>query len=222
MIAEPFKHTVIDGCFPVQLLREAAAAWPRDHGWVHYTSDLEKKRTLHEWELIPPPLQLLLGRMALLPVEEMLSLSGPLVPDLSLWGAGLHEMGVGDHLDLHLDGDVHPRLGLARRANAILFLQEKWKESWGGSLQLWDAERSRPVVEIVPWPGRLVVFEASDISYHAVTEVDWLADVARKSMALYFWGKPMTVSKRPRALFLPSKDEPPNLVKEKLREARSR
>lgn len=172
---------------------------------------------MHAWDAIPQPCRLLFGRMATL---QWSVLQG-LIPDLSLWGGGLHCMGRGDKLDLHLDADRHPRLALERRANAILFVGV-WIEAWGGQLELWNKDLTGSEKQIAPVQGRLVIFETSDVSYHAVSQPLACPDgTLRRSLALYWFGAPRGPSRRPRATFMAPASEPADPVKDQLRKLRS-
>lgn len=178
---------------------------------------------MHYWSAIPEPCQRLLGQMSVLPIHQHLIDSSLLraVPDLMLWGAGLHCMGPGDHLDIHLDADRHPRLGLERRANAILFLDD-WPDEWGGHLEFWREDLTGPAVRIKPITGRMVLFETSDQSYHGIPQpIHCPEGVLRKTLALYWWSAPRGLSKRPRAQFVRTAREPWDAAKEQLRRERA-
>lgn len=197
MEAGSVPHCVIDGAFDAELVRAADQSWPgADAPWVRYQTDLERKSALHQWEHIPQSCAELLGQMALLPVERWLGVPG--VPDLSLYGAGLHEMGRGGRLAMHLDADRHARLGLSRRINAILFVGD-WRPDWGGALVLATNE---PPLEILPAFNRLVLFATDDKSLHGVPQpLACPPGVSRRSVALYFWGPAGEATQRPRAEF---------------------
>lgn len=201
----PFFHMVQDDYFPREDVSAALSAWPHmAPGWVTYDTPQQRKRTLHDWGVFPAAIRSLLGRMLLLPVADWLGLSGSVVPDATLWGAGLCVMRQGDELALHLDHHTHPRLGLERRANAILFLTSQVYEEEGGELELWPADLSSPV-RIRPLAGRLVVWRAGDTSYHSVRRLSgWPAGALRATLSVYFYGPPTGEPRRPQALFLPS------------------
>lgn len=217
-----------DGYFPADLVREAGRAWPGPDwpGWYGYTTDDEiGKRTCADQRAIPAPALRLLGLMATLPVDLLLAIppaADALAPDLSLHGGGMHDMAPGSRLGVHLDADRHPRLGLERRANAVLFLSD-WHESWGGELQFWKPDLSGPEASVVPAAGRLVLFETSDDSYHGVARVACPQKVRRKSLSLFWWGPPSdgAEAKRPRALFVRAAGEAEDAARDAARRARA-
>lgn len=194
---------VIDDYFLPDQVQEASRAWPdRDWPyWFRYDTELERKQTCADWRNIPTPCQRLLGQMALYHPGDVDDGS---IPDLSLYGSGLHSMGRGGHLDVHLDADVHPWLALERRWNAILFLNETWESKWGGQLEFWSPDLLKCLQRVEPVMNRLVVFETTDISYHGIpNRLCCPDDIQRKSLALYWWGwTAPRVPLRPRAQFV--------------------
>lgn len=217
---EPFRHLIVDDAFPADVVAEASASWPRPDapGWVIYASALERKRTLNVWSSLALAQRLLLVELYGLKAEDLLGLEENLTPDIMLWGAGLHAMVRGDFLSTHLDSDRHPHQALMRRVNALLFVSPVWREEWGGHLELWPPALDRPAVRVLPAPGRLVLFEAGDQSFHSVAPVTCPPEVTRQSLAVYFFG----ASKRPRALFVGTANELPDPARDTLRAERSR
>jgi hypothetical protein len=201
------NHIVIDNWFPRGLLDRVTEQWPdADAPWVHYNTADQRKRTLgcmringvaqSCWHAIPPACRELLTGLMHLDLRSLLR-DIRAVPDTLLWGAGLCEMRQGDFLRTHLDADRHPLTGLERRANAILFAVPEWRPEWGGALELAGA------LPILPAPGRLVLFETNDASWHGVpVPLTCPVEVARRTVSVYWWGLPRGESKRPRALFV--------------------
>lgn len=211
------NYKIIDEWASKELVEQAVKEWPIK-GWFCYDSILERKRTLNDWNLIPDSCRQLLYLMFELDPQYALLLGGrKLVPDTMLYGGGLHEIEFGGWLDLHLDADRHKINGMERRANAILFL------SGSGNLELWGGKDTpeKKIVSIKPVPGRLVIFETNDYSFHGVpcplaaTNIE-----SRKSLAVYWWSRPLSQGKRPRAKFVSSPGEGYNAEKNTLRAAR--
>lgn len=196
----PFPHTIRDGLFPPDLLAEAAASWPGPEwsGWHAYDDGMQSKQVSDLTAFLPRPYACLLHRMARLDTSDF---GLRLVPDLGLWGAGLHQSGPGPGVALHEDADHHPRLGLQRALSAVLYVHPRWEPEWGGELELWHADQSGPAVRIEPLPGRLVVFDVRGTAYHRVAPVTAWGDVRRMSIALFWYGQPVAGT-RPRARFV--------------------
>lgn len=224
MPEQPFHHQVVNNAFSPITVELAACEWPSHHErnatWVAYNSALERKQTCCHWPDISHASTILLLSMAQqVPQRE----GGFCLSDLSLYGGGLCSMTRGDFLTLHLDRDHHPVMGLSHRLVAVLFLED-WQEDWGGQLQLWDAERRAPVVSISPAANRLVLIETwLDCAYHSVSPLTCPEGMVRKSLVMSFYSYPFAPERRlrPRALFVPTADEPPDPRKEQLRKERA-
>lgn len=187
---------VHDNLFPSGLVRAANLTWPAADwkGWVRYDPSYECKRASDLMAPLPSPAGLLLARMAAVPVAEWFPSWPALVPDLSLWGAGLHEMPTGPGLARHLDADTHARLGLRRVLTAVLWVHDEWLPEWGGELQLGAG------LAIVPAPGRLAVFACGE-EWHEVRPVCCPPGASRRSLALFWYAASPGFGGRPRALF---------------------
>lgn len=152
--------TVWDGFATDAEVSAALAAWPAD-GWHEYASG---KRVSRPETMLPAPIAELVHRMATLP--------GLGLPDLSLWGAGLHEIPPGRGLGWHTDAERHPHLGFARRRSGVLYL------CGDGYIGFRDG------VWVTPRPGRLVVFNGS--ASHRVGPVTHV----RRSVSLFWYDRP--------------------------------
>jgi hypothetical protein len=123
-------------------------------------------------------------------LEAMTGIKG-LISDPYYDGGGLHETARGGHLSIHSDFNVHRRLILRRRINLILFLNEDWKEEYGGNLELWTRDMKEMRARISPVIGRTVIFNTDDTSYHGHPDPLTCPDSRyRRSMALYYYTEP--------------------------------
>ena len=108
--------------------------------------------------------------------------------DPNLSGGGLHQSVKGAFLNVHTDFNFHPKNDTHRRLNLICYVNEEWKESWGGALELWNAKMSERKANLFPKFNRAVLFETSEISFHGhPIPLNCPVDVARKSMAVYYY-----------------------------------
>lgn len=193
--AGPFPHVVIDGAFPDVLLDEALASFPAptSPGWVRFDNEHERKLGYRHGMPIDPRLELMLARLnswrMVEWLEKVTGIEG-LVSDPWYGGGGLHLIEPGGFLDVHADFNIHPKLRLDRRLNALLYLNRGWREEWGGHLELWHRDRS-VAHRIAPLYNRLVIFETSDESLHGHPQPLQSPDgVCRRSISLYFYTAP--------------------------------
>jgi hypothetical protein len=109
-------------------------------------------------------------------------------------GGGTHENLSGQDLDPHVDFNYHPRSGLHRRLNLILFLNREWRTDWGGLLELHSDPWSSPdhdetkIVSLAK--NRCVLFETSETSWHGFKRIEPAPGggaLSRRSIAVYFY-----------------------------------
>ena len=125
-------------------------------------------------------------------LEEVTQIKG-LVPDPHYFGGGIHQIEAGGYLKIHADFNVHQRLRLDRRLNALLYLNRDWRDEWGGQLELWNKDMTLAVRKISPQFNRLVVFATTDSSFHGHPDpLLCPPGVTRRSLALYYYtnGRP--------------------------------
>lgn len=192
--ANPFPHIVLDDVLHPDAFAKAAAEFPgiKDEFWKGYLHVNETKYANTQpdtWgttltavakEFVSPEF-----------VEFLVKLTGidDLIPDWTMDGGGLHQTLNGGHLNIHADFTTHHvHKNWARRVNILLYLNEEWRDEWGGKLELWDADMTACQDKVTPAGNRMLVFTTSFDSFHghpdALTCPD---DVARRSMALYYF-----------------------------------
>ena len=118
-----------------------------------------------------------------------------LVSDDDLAGGGLHMIGDGGFLRVHADfnqSDKKP--DYHRRLNLILYLNDEWKDSYNGNLELWDTDLTEAKVKIEPISNRMICFDTQPdgdvIAYHGHPKpLNVPKGIYRKSIALYYYTK---------------------------------
>lgn len=110
-----------------------------------------------------------------------------LVADPQLHGGGLHQGPDGSYLDVHADFNVHPRLGLYRRLNLLIYLNPRWEPQWQGYLELWSRDMKECRQSIAPLLNRCLIMETHDHAFHGYKELRLPAGVTRKSLASYYY-----------------------------------
>ena len=118
-----------------------------------------------------------------------------LYSDIGLNGGGWHIHKKGGKLNQHLDYSLHPKLGLERKLNIIIYLNSNWKKEWKGNLGFWSNESNKEpgnlVREIEPKFNRAILFDTTQNSWHGLPEpVNCPKGEYRKSLAIYYLCKP--------------------------------
>jgi Rps23 Pro-64 3,4-dihydroxylase Tpa1-like proline 4-hydroxylase len=175
--AAPFPHTIIDGYLDRTSVAAVNAEWPQD--WLK-----EDGKNNLKWstQALPPAARRIADAVDIGLVERETGIAD-LFPDPELFGGGLHAIPRGGFLKMHVDFNQHPR-GWHRRVNVLIYLNDEWRDEWGGHLQLGLEEPKL----IAPLSGRCVIFETNDTSWHGHPHpLACPPEVQRRSMALYFY-----------------------------------
>jgi len=154
-----------DQLIPPRTWRAALADWPAAEwmGWHVYDSGKRASRCVCCAPLsVTRALQYLAGCAPLLNDDSF--------PDLSFYGAGLHELPAGDGLPWHHDAERHPLRPWRRAQTAILYLDN------GGDLVFGNGQR------VTPQAGRVVVF-SGDALEHCVEP----SQCVRRSLTVFFY-----------------------------------
>jgi Rps23 Pro-64 3,4-dihydroxylase Tpa1-like proline 4-hydroxylase len=167
-----------------------------NENWYEYNNVFEKKRATDNLELLPEIHRNILMKMNshlfINTLEQLTGIIG-IIGDPWFRGGGAHVYNRGSNLDVHVDFNWHTHLKLDRRLNALLYLNDRWKDEWNGHLELWDKEMKNCVVKVSPKFNRLVIFETTDTSFHGLPEpLECPENIRRKSMAIYYYsnGRP--------------------------------
>ncbi len=216
--AKPFSHLVIDNFLAEDVAAKIAAEFPAFDGpvWNTYDNAIEVKKAYNHWDRFPKATyQLFTYLNSDVFVREMGKLCGDrLFSDPGLHGGGWHTHGPGGKLNMHLDYSIHPKSGMERRLNLIIYIQPNWKPEWGGALGFWDhdEERQAPSVLTKQIPcrfNRAVIFDTSQNSWHGLPDpVGCPVETPRNSLAVYYMCEPRdAASDRGRALFAPTSEQ---------------
>lgn len=198
--AQPFPHLVLDTFLEPAYCRELIAGFPAFDGRrsVNEYGEAGSKSVFQDLPRVGPAYQQL---DRLFSSAEFLSLLADLtgIPDLlydpDYVGGGTHENLSGQGLDAHVDFNYHPKTGFHRRLNLLLYLNDEWRESWGGALELrlnpWLAADQDRVMSVLPLTNRCVIFETSERSWHGFRNIEKPEGrvISRRSIAAYFYTK---------------------------------
>jgi hypothetical protein len=215
---EPFDHCVVDEFFDDEFAQVLAQEFPdyRSSDWYFYSNSIEHKKALNNWEKFPKVTYrafCLLQSPALTGLLQN-ALGQEIYVDHGLNGGGWHIHGQGGNLNPHLDYSIHPKMGLERVLNIIIYLSPELRPEHGGHLGLWrhDDETNGPgalVKEIEPLFNRAVIFNTTQNSWHGMSRKLNVPDgIYRKSLAIYYMRQPAAgADPRGRALFAPREEQ---------------
>jgi Rps23 Pro-64 3,4-dihydroxylase Tpa1-like proline 4-hydroxylase len=232
--ADPFPHIVFDDFLPAGPLKDALCDFPRPGriDWFEFDNGEEKKLSFDHVHRMPDSIRevlFFLNSPIILEFLETLTGIKGLIADPYFWGGGLHQIERGGHLAIHADFNKYERLNIDRRLNLIIYMNEDWKDEYGGYLELWDRGMTRAVRRVLPVFNRAVVFNTTDFSYHGHPEpLSCPKDRTRKSLATYYFtnGRPLEEQshdhstifrKRPGVRFEPGYYRPSKFAKQVLR-----
>lgn len=89
---------------------------------------------------------------------------------------------------MHVDFNKHSFLNLHRRLNLLIYLNEDWKEEYGGALELQHKDMLTPTKKILPMFNTAVIFSTTSFSYHGNPAViNCPENKSRKSLAYYYY-----------------------------------
>lgn len=232
--AKPFHHCVIDNFWQETVAEQLYCEFPQYNSTVwnaHYNNAIENKKACNHWDKFPAATYQafnFLGSELLQNKIRYVAKKPDLNLDFGLHGGGWHAHATGGNLNMHLDYNVHPKLGLQRKLNIIIYLVKDWSPDYGGGLELWshNEQTLRPnehVKTIELKFNRAVLFDTTQNSWHGLPyPLKCPPDKVRQSLAAYYLGpNPSSNEYRPKALFAPRKDQEGNNSIEQLIQRRS-
>ncbi|MEI5673831.1 MULTISPECIES: 2OG-Fe(II) oxygenase [Nocardioides] len=192
--AAPFPHIVLDDVLTPAAFDKAMGEFPgiEDPFWKGYIHVNETKYSHTQPDVWGPTLHDVAKEFCspeFVAFLEKLTGIENLMPDWSMDGGGLHQTLRGGHLNVHADFTTHhDHENWARRVNILLYLNEEWRDEWGGKLELWDKDMTSCQARVTPAGNRMLVFTTDVDTFHGHPDgLTCPPDVARRSMALYYF-----------------------------------
>lgn len=215
----PFDHTIIDNFFESEVAEALESEFPAFDSsvWHQYDNAIEVKKTCNNWNVFPPltyrVFSYLNSREFTAMLGEMLGIES-LSSDQGLNGGGWHSHKRGGKLNTHLDYNIHPKLGLQRKLNIIVYLNRSWRPEWGGQLGLWaqSPEARQPgdlIKSVDPLFNRAILFDTTQNSWHGLpAPLTCPEGEIRRSVAVYYLAPaPSVTEDRGKALFAPTEEQ---------------
>mgnify|MGYP003334123653 FL=1 len=229
----PFNHVIIDDFFLPKVAEQLATEFPsyNNPGLGFYNNAIENKKVLNKWDKFP---KLTYQVFTYLSRIEFVSNMRDLIGESSLWmdvglnGGGWHMHGRGGKNNVHLDYNIHPKLGEQRKLNIIVYMTPNWQPEWEGGLEIWTHDpinyAPKDLVKTVENKfNRAVIFDTTQNSWHGLPkELKCPEGVVRQSLAAYYVRPaPAGADPRGKALFAPTAEQKGNPEIEQLIRERS-
>jgi hypothetical protein len=188
---DPIRHVVVDGMLDPDVALRAARTFPDPSAMQIAFAGLPEVKTAEQrLELLDPVFRAIFDDLRsprfLGWLGEVTGIA-ELATDPELHGGGLHQGADGSYLDVHADFNIHPQLGLYRRLNVLIYLNETWEPPWQGYLELWSADMQECRQSIAPVLNRCVVMETHDRAFHGYKELRLPPGTTRRSLAAYYY-----------------------------------
>ena len=215
----PFDHYIVDNFLPDDIAKSISNDFLdyENQKWHFYNNQIENKKALQDWgKFSKETYKIFQYFCSPIFIEKIKSITGisDLYPDYGLHGGGWHMHGTGDNLNVHKDYSVHPKLGLRRKLNLIVYLSKDWNPEWGGAIEFWshNEQNNRPLAlekSIDCMYNRAVLFDTTQNSWHGLpTPLTCPKGKYRKSIAMYYLTDADGDEEvRQRALFAPRKEQ---------------
>ncbi len=198
--ADPFPHCVIDDFLPEHVAQHLLDIFPKPDApfWFDWqqgdTTNQPRKQGLghiKNLEGADPFIFSVLHAFNSYPMihflETLTGIDG-LIPDPHYHGGGLHQILPGGILKVHADFNYLEKLKLYRKINVLLYLNQNWRDDYGGQIELWNKDMSAAVKKVAPLFNRCVIFNTDSSSYHGHPHpLACPEGTTRKSIAFYYY-----------------------------------
>lgn len=202
LLSSPFPHVAIDHFLPGDILELLIQEFPTvdqidwtlwGPGAIKHTDnkDVQKIGTSEETKFGPFTRHFIaqFNSATFIHFLESLTGVGDIITDPTYNGCGLHSTGRGGRLMIHSDANRHPvPERIHQRLNLILFLNENWKEEYGGHFELWDKTATQCEKTVAPIANRLIIFDTGQYSFHGHPHpLACPKNRRRNSIAVYYY-----------------------------------
>ncbi len=191
---KPFPHILLENFLDPETASAMAQEFPQptSDAWTQYKHANENKLGMPKRELFPSTIGSVVDELnspEFVAWISRLTEIPNLTADPMLEGGGLHQSGPGGYLNVHTDFSMHHfHTNWRRRVNLILYLNEGWREEWGGSLELWEKDMARCAARYPPALNHALIFTTDERSLHGFPDpLKCPSGKSRKSLALYYY-----------------------------------
>lgn len=190
---KPFSHIEIDDCWESSLLKQCNKDVYQFDNWEGEKNffGANKKRYSGNYSHFPNSIKKVIDELHSAKFIDWLKTftnEKELTADINLSGGGIHSIGTGGFLKIHADPNWNTKLKLYRRLNVLIYLNEDWKDEWGGHLEFWTKNMKTCEKKIVPIFNKMAIFTTDDHSYHGHPDpLRCPSEVRRNTIAVYYY-----------------------------------
>ena len=195
--SKPYPHIIFKNFFNKDFLNEVLKEFPdlsKNKFSINYANKNEVKFANNDKKSFKKNTKLFFRYLNspefLKFIKKVSSIKEKILADQTLNGGGLHEIKKGGVLKVHTDFSKHPTKNLDRRINVLIYLNKKWKNKYGGHLELWSKDMKQCVKKILPDFNTMVIFSTNDFTNHGHPNyLKCPQTTSRKSIATYYFSK---------------------------------
>ena len=196
--AKPFPNINFKNFLNVEIADKLNKNFPKYNSanWIKYknyntSKNSNLKKSIHDERNFPLIFRSIFrelnSRQFLLFLETLTGIEN-LIPDPYFLGGGIHSAKKNGFLNIHTDFNWHHKLQLHRRVNVLIYLTKNWKKEYEGSLELWNKNKTKKIIEYQPIYNSCVIFNTSAISYHGhPIPLDGGDQTFRRVLNLYYY-----------------------------------
>ena len=190
---KPFSHIQLNDCWESSLLKQCSKDIYKFNNWEGEKNFFAAKEKTYsrKYKQFPESIKKVMDEINSSEFLDWLTTftnEKELIADPNFSAGGIQSVGNGGFLKIHADPNWNPTLKLYRRLNVLVYLNENWKEEWGGHLEFWAKDMKRCKKKIVPTFNKTAIFTIDDFNYHGHPDpLKCPPDVRRNTIFAYFY-----------------------------------
>ena len=114
-----------------------------------------------------------------------------LIADTNFTAGGISSVGNGGFLKIHADPNWNPRVKLFMRIIIIVYLNNDWKDEWGGHLEFWNEDMTACEKKIKPVINNMIIFSNNDRNYHGHPDPLKVPENTRRNNLIMYYYSPI-------------------------------
>jgi hypothetical protein len=203
----PVPWLAFDDFLPLNLFKQVQKEINSipEHLWTKFTRNGSMMKECANLKFVPIIRELALNFNSHEFINWLEDMTGieRIIPDPHFIGAGLMRCYQGDSLKLHTDFNWNEQLHLNRCLSMILYLSPEWDESWEGSLEFWNFDKTECLHRVIPKPNRLLLWNYDERTVHGhPVPLTCPKNVSRDGLRIFYFNSNATpVSPPHRSLY---------------------